>query len=77
VKDLQYNMNTIGAKLLWYHKSRHHIQRTVHWLKISFISATVTLEKKVAEQVREQVLERKIEVTGQARIKVKASEQTA
>jgi hypothetical protein len=70
-------MNTIGTKLLGSQKARHHINRTVDWLEISFIPATITLEEKLAEQVCEQVLEIKIEATGLARTKVKASEETA
>jgi hypothetical protein len=77
VKNLQDHMNTIGTKLLGSQRARHHINRTVHWLEISFIPATITLEEKVAEQVCEQVLERKMEATGQARTKVEASEATA
>jgi hypothetical protein len=70
-------MNTIGTKLLGSQKVRHHINHTVHWLEISFIPATITLEEKVAEKLCKQVLERKIEATGQARTKVRASEETA
>jgi hypothetical protein len=61
VKNVQEYMNTIGTKLLGYHKALHHINRKVHWLEISFIPETITLEAKVAEQVCKQVLERKIE----------------
>jgi biopolymer transport protein ExbD len=70
-------MNTIGTKLLGSQKSRHHINCMVHWLKISFIPTTITLEEKVSEQVCEQVLEINIEATGQAKTKVKASEETS
>jgi hypothetical protein len=77
VKNLQERMNTIGTKLLGSQKARHHINRTVHWLEISFIPETINIEEKVTEQVCKQVLERMLEATGHAQTKLKASEETA
>jgi hypothetical protein len=77
LKKLQEHMKSIGNRLLSSHTARHHIQRTVHWLEKCFIPANITLKRQVADQVCIQVLERKIEAEGKARVKVKASEETA
>jgi hypothetical protein len=70
-------MQLIGNHLLSSHTARRHIQRTVHWLEKCFIPSTITLERRVADQVCIGVLKRKNEAEGKAIVKVKASKETA